>query len=159
MTSRIGIPEVVAGPDTGQRGTAIVEAAIFMTALFLFIFGVMEAGRFLNIEQVLTNAAREGARFGVAPETAETCASTGPDCLPTEDEIRAVVQNYLASARITVPAGDILINQDQTGPITGTSYTEVIVTYDYDVLTVGSYFSSTEITLRGEALMRNETSP
>jgi Flp pilus assembly protein TadG len=141
----------------GERGTAIVEAAIFMLAMFMFIFGVMEAGRFLNVEQVLTNAAREGARFGVAPETAETCATTGPGCLPTSAEIQAVVENYLASARIR--GATIIIDQDAVGPIAGTSYTSVIVRFDYDVLTVASYFSSTEITLQGEALMRNETSP
>ena len=143
---------------SGERGTAIVEAAIFLTAMFMFIFGVMEAGRFLNVQQVLTNAAREGTRFGIAPETAETCASVGAGCLPTSLEIQTVVENYLAAANVT--GAVITIDQNAPGPIAGTSYTSVIVRFDYDVLTVGSYFNSLQgITLQGDALMRNETSP
>jgi Flp pilus assembly protein TadG len=133
-----------------ERGTTIVEAAIFLMAIFIILFGVMEAGRFLNVEQVLTNAAREGARFAVAP-------LSGTNTLPTEAEIQTVVNNFLSSANVT--ATDIYVApnvQVATGLIT-TTFTQVRVTTDYQVLTI-PVFDMLEVELSGEAMMRNETS-
>src|SRR5947208_16067958 len=45
-----------------ERGTVIVEAAFTLLLLFTFLFGLMEVGRFISVQQALTHAAREGAR-------------------------------------------------------------------------------------------------
>ena len=47
--------------NISERGTAGVEAAIILPMFFMLLFGVFEAGRFMNTRQVLTDAAREGA--------------------------------------------------------------------------------------------------
>ena len=134
-----------------QRGTTIVEAAIILPVFLMFLFGIFEAGRFLNVRQVLTNAAREGARFGVTP-------LTGTNTLPTTSAIQDRVNEYLASANIT--GATTTVNPDvevATGSVT-TVYTLVQVQEPYDVLTVPYFFNMLQITLSGEALMRNETS-
>jgi Flp pilus assembly protein TadG len=51
----------------GQRraGTAAVEFAVVVPVFFLLVFGMIEFGRMVMVQQILTNAAREGARVGV----------------------------------------------------------------------------------------------
>lgn len=136
---------------TSQRGTSTVEAALVLLMFFMLLFGVFEAGRFLNTQQILTNAAREGARLAVTP-------LTQTNTLPTTAQITARINQFLASGNITganIPAPtQVTVN---TGQQT-TTYTEVIVEKNYQVLSVPVFFSALNVTLRGRALMRNETS-
>jgi len=137
--------------STSERGTAIVESAIILPVFFLLLFGVFEASRFMNTQQVLTNAAREGARFAVTP-------LTQTNTLPSSGEITTRVNDFLGSKGDTTPgcpynAALAVV----TGSIT-TTYTRVRVDEPYQVLTVPGFFSMLQVTLRGEALMRNETS-
>ena len=48
-----------------RRGAAAVETALVLPLAPLFLFGIMEYGRFVMTQQVLTNAAREGCRYAV----------------------------------------------------------------------------------------------
>jgi len=57
---------------TGSEGQAIVEFALVMPLLLLLIIGVVEFGRAWNIKQVITDAAREGARIAVIYEPTMT---------------------------------------------------------------------------------------
>ncbi len=134
-----------------QRGVAIIESAITLLGFLVLLFGMMEGSRFLNVQQVLTDAAREGARVAVAP-------GSGTDTLASEEEIRSVTQAFLDSANLR----DTTISVERpvsivTGSIT-TQYTRVRVTVNYRVMTL-PMFSGLQTTLAGEALMRNETSP
>ena len=47
------------------RGQALVEFALILPLLMLVLFGIVEFGRAWNAKQVLTDAAREGARLAV----------------------------------------------------------------------------------------------
>ena len=135
--------------NNGQRGTAIVEAAIILLGFFVLLFGIMEAGRFLQTQQALTNAAREGARLAIAP-------LSGTDQLPSNAEIEARVNEFLEGSGVTAPVITITPVSVNTGPVT-TTFTRVRVESTYQVLTM-TLFDMLEVTLRGEALMRNETS-
>ena len=137
--------------DISERGSTVVESAIILLAFFMTVFGIFEAGRFLNTRQVLTNAAREGARLAVVP-------LSGTNTLSTTSEIQDRVNQFLASANITGatttvdPAVSVV-----TGSVT-TVYTRVQVQKFYQVVSVPYFFNMLEVTLTGEALMRNETS-
>jgi Flp pilus assembly protein TadG len=149
---------------TSERGVTIVESAIILTMFFALLFGIIEAGRFLNMRQVLTNAAREGARFAVAP-------TSGTNNLPAEAEIQAKVDSFLAAAHITgatvatkcpTTAPETCTTKDTsmsvtTGIVT-TTYTEVTVTKPFSVVTVPGFFNALQINLTGKAMMRRETS-
>jgi Flp pilus assembly protein TadG len=52
-----------------RPGMTIVETALIIGVLLLFLFGILEYGRFVMTRQVLENAAREGARFAVVNTT------------------------------------------------------------------------------------------
>ena len=137
--------------STSERGTAIVESAIILPVFFLLLFGVFEASRFMNTQQVLTNAAREGARYAVTP-------LTQTNTLPSTGQITTRVNDFLGSASIT---GATVTVDNAVSVVTGsitTTYTRVRVDEPYQVLTVPGFFSMLQVTLRGEALMRNETS-
>lgn len=134
-----------------EHGATTVEAAVILLAFFMLLFGIIEAGRFINTRQTLTNAAREGARFAVAP-------LSGTNTLPSTPEIQARVDSYLADANIT---GATTTVDPTVSVVTGsvtTVYTRVQVQKPYSVLTVPNFFSMLQVPLAGEALMRNETS-
>ncbi len=53
-------------PRGGQRRAAtLVEAAFVLSLALLFLFSIIEYGRFLMVLHVTNNAAREGARYAV----------------------------------------------------------------------------------------------
>ena len=145
-----------------EAGTVLVEAAFTLLTLLIFLFGIMEAGRFFQVQETLTNAAREGARVAVAPLTQTTtlasCGSGGP--------IQTAVQNYLSGASITNATISCDTIRYSDGAVVGTypaACTEpcgsrVTVSAPYQIMTI-SMFSNLSMTLKGKALMRNETSP
>jgi len=139
-------------PHTKQSGTAIVEAAIVLSLLFFMIFGIVECARFMQVQQALTDAAREGARLAVAP-------TTGTATLPSASEIGNEVQNFLGSAGIYGATVTVTPVNIVTGTVT-TQFTNIRVELPYSLLTaLRGWFGVFEVTLSGEALMRNETSP
>ena len=50
-----------------ERGTALLETALTLPLILLVSVSIFEFGRAYQMEQVLTNAAREGARIAVLP--------------------------------------------------------------------------------------------
>ena len=74
--------------ESSQRGAAMVEAALTMLTLLVLLFAIFEAGRMLNIQQTLTNAAREGARLSVLPAAASGTPLAPSDTLPTPAQVR-----------------------------------------------------------------------
>ena len=95
---------------SSQKGGTLLEAAITLMLFFTLIFGVLEFGRAYNLYQTITNAAREGARYSVAP-------FPGTNNLPTIAQVDARVQQYLNSvgARNTT----ISVNQSTAGTVNG----------------------------------------
>jgi len=49
----------------GRRGSTVVQAAIVLPMVFLFLLGIMEYCRYVMMLQIATNAAREGCRYAV----------------------------------------------------------------------------------------------
>jgi Flp pilus assembly protein TadG len=68
-----------------RRGAAAVETALVLSICFVFLFGLFDFCRLLMVEQVVTNAAREGARFATVSTSTVTTAA-----------VQSVVQNFLA---------------------------------------------------------------
>lgn len=129
-----------------QSGSTLVEAAIALPVLFMLLFGILEFGRAYNLHQVLTDAAREGARYSVAPYY-------GTTTLPSASDVQAQVQVFLTADN--VQGATITVNQ--TSPVTVNGeplvYTEVDVTAPYQFV----YFPFGAINLTSRAVMRNET--
>jgi Flp pilus assembly protein TadG len=65
-----------------------VEFAVVAPLFFLLVFGMIEFGRMVMVQQVITNGSREGARIAVLDGTTST-------------EVHNAVENYLTSASIS----------------------------------------------------------
>jgi Flp pilus assembly protein TadG len=72
---------------TQRQAVAAVEFALLLPLLLTFLLGVWEVGRVVQINQILSNAAREGARK----------ASTGVN---TYADVNTTVSNYLQNAGV-----------------------------------------------------------
>jgi Flp pilus assembly protein TadG len=74
---------------TRRPGVAAVELAILLPLILLpVMFGLWEIGRLVQIQQIVANSVREGAR----------AASTGEY---TNSQVKTVVTNYLTNAGIS----------------------------------------------------------
>lgn len=60
----------------GDAGQALVEVAIALPILLALLVGIFEFARAYNVQQVITHAAREGARHGVVEASAAAEAQT-----------------------------------------------------------------------------------
>jgi Flp pilus assembly protein TadG len=56
------------GMKRGERGQAIIEMALTLPLLLVIVMGVFDFGLMFQKFEVVTNAAREGARIGVLPD-------------------------------------------------------------------------------------------
>lgn len=102
----------VADSQSQRRGVAAVEFAIIMPVMALFIVGLWEVGRMVEVQQYLNNAVREGARQ----------ASTG---VKTTAQVQATVVTYLQQKGLTsVAASNVTVtsvsNSSNTDPSTAT---------------------------------------
>ena len=72
-----------------ERGQALVEFALILPIILLLVVGMLEFARAWNLHQVMTDAAREGARRAVL---ADTKAVNGQ----TQDSVKAAMWDRLA---------------------------------------------------------------
>jgi TadE-like protein len=130
-----------------ERGGTLIESALTLMVFFVIIFGIFEFGRLYGIYQMLTDAAREGARFSVAP-------FPGTSDLPTNGQVEDQVRGFLNAANVTAITS-VSVSQTVTDTVNGVDvvFTEVEVTAPYDFL----LFPFGDITLAARARMRNET--
>ena len=135
-----------------QRGATLVETAFTILILFLFLDAVLEFGRVYNIYQVATNAAREGARYAVAPQA-------GTMTRPNTAAIQSYVSGFTASGGL---AGASVFVNPSSQRINGIAldYTSVTVAVPYTFVAPQLIFGSNgpgTITVASTAEMRNET--
>jgi Flp pilus assembly protein TadG len=156
-----------------QRGSVIVELALMLPLMAIFILGATDLGIIIREHQILQNAAREGARFSAQP--INNIDSTNPTA--TANSVRDKVINYLASERITIASTDctadatvpkqwncgaITIRQRHPIPtvvngVTITDYgSSIAVTYDRAFLFKGgSLFQFNTVSLTGNSVFHN----
>lgn len=134
-----------------EKGAALLEAAITVPIILLISVGIFEFGRAYQTQQVLVNAAREGARIAVLEGTADAA-------------IRTRVREYAIGGGLkTLTDGDILVNRNVT--TTGTSSSSVEVRYPFEFMLLnpvvrliapGDKTTGAPITMKASTLMRNE---
>ncbi|WDI41324.1 TadE/TadG family type IV pilus assembly protein [Bremerella sp. P1] len=76
-----------------------MEFAIVAPLFFLLIFGMIEYGRMVMVQQVITNASREGARRAVL----DGATTTG---------VVSAVNEILDSAAVDSDAADVIVSPD-----------------------------------------------
>ena len=137
-----------------DRGAAIVEVALTLPLLLLVSVGIFEFGRAYQTWQVLTNAAREGARIAVLPNSQDSA-------------IRSRVVSYMQTGQLP-EATNATIDIDHNAPIDigigSATGSEVSIQYPFSFivlhpvarLVVPGGSLGSPIVMAASAMMRNE---
>jgi Flp pilus assembly protein TadG len=122
-----------------QRGTALVEMALTLPVLLLALFVTLDLGRAVYAQNVIANAAREGARYGIIePEDTE--------------EIQSRAKSYAVG--LDPDAVTVTVTQDS-------NTIRVTVTYQFSAVTplAGNFLGQGgTLTLKGVSTMNIEAS-
>jgi Flp pilus assembly protein TadG len=134
-----------------QRGNALIETAITIPIVLFVCVAIFEFGRAYQTWQVLTNAAREGARIAVIVGN-------------TDQQVKDAVSNYLTNGNITKPASAV-VNIDRNEPMGDNTASRVTISYPFDFIMLNpvaklvvktSTTGSGTVTMQSVAVMRNE---
>jgi Flp pilus assembly protein TadG len=137
-----------------RDGQALVEAAVTIPILLLLSAGIFEFGRAYQTWEVLTNAAREGARIAVLPN-------------PGAGAVEARVRGYMESGQLSnYASAAVTVDRNAALSVNGStvSASQVTVNYPFDFIVLQpvarlvSRQSQTgaSLTMVASALMRNE---
>ena len=125
-----------------RLGATVTEFAIVAPVFFLIVLGSFEFGRAIMVQQILTNAAREGARQAIVENAVAA-------------DIEASVTSYLDST--TVAGVTVTVDPSSLQTIGFGDEVTVTVSVPYDQvswLPVSSFMSGRVLT--GESMMRGE---
>jgi Flp pilus assembly protein TadG len=142
-------------PRRSERGAALIEMALTLPILLLVCVGIFEFGRAYQTWQVMTNAAREGARVAVLPNA----VAGGSDA-----RVRQYLQmgGLVSDSSVGVAVTAVQVSMGAAGTASGT---KVTVSYPFTFmvlqpvaqLVVKGSMSGAPIVLTATSTMRNET--
>jgi Flp pilus assembly protein TadG len=136
-----------------RSGSAIVETALVLPIFFMVILGIAEFGRAFMTVNLLTNAAREGARLAIM------------DGVNNQEVTQAIIQHVESTVGVSLSADNVQIT---VTPYPGNPdpYNEVGNARTRDLCSVTVHLEYAKVsflvrylegvTLRGQAAMRHE---
>lgn len=119
---------------SAQKGQGVVELALVLPIALMLGLGVFEVGRAVYSSHAITQAARDGARLAIDPDT-------------PSGEVVTVVKS--AAAPLDVSDSDISV-------VSGTSEVQVSVTYRFTtaVPLISELWGGGSLAIRGQATSR-----
>ena len=141
---------------TGERGQALLETAMILPLILLVSVSIFEFGRAYQTLQVLTNAAREGARVAILPNA-------------TPADVQSRVTAYLQNGQLpNSNTATISVDQNATMSIGATNAAASVVTvkYPFSFMVLGPVanlvagagtLGNGPLTLTASTEMRNES--
>lgn len=134
-----------------ERGAALLETAITIPIILMIAVGIFEFGRAYQTWQVLTNAAREGARQSILVDK-------------TDDEVRAAVRNYMQAGGLP-GFSSASVNIERAVPMGTNTASRITVNYPFSFIVLNPVVqlvtptstTGAPITMQSVALMRNES--
>lgn len=129
-----------------RRGASAVEFALVAPVFFLFVFGMIEYGRLVMVQQVLTNATREGARRAVLEGATNTAVINA-------------VKSYLTTASINGDSPNVVIDISPNPELATPSQESITVTVSVpfnDVSWLPSPMFLNGRTMTARSVMRRE---
>jgi len=146
------------GLGEGQRGAALIEAAMVLPLLLLMTFGIWATARAWNVNSTMEHAAREAARYGATLDPWDSSSSAA---------VRTVADGDMSSSSMdTTVVGDCieLLSAGITSvcnPLhTNTTNTnQVYVRLTYDNYPLNFLFFSADVDMAAAAGARFEATP
>jgi Flp pilus assembly protein TadG len=137
----------------GEDAAQLVEFALVLPMLLLVVLGIAEFGFIFQRYEVVTNAAREGARMAVLPGYTNADVTNRVRTYLTQGRVTNTVTNpNIAITNVTIPVGAGL-------PAINAKRVVVTYTHTYTFLpNIGAWFGATYTTipLTAVAEMRKE---
>jgi len=143
-----------------QRGAALIETAITIPLVLLVSVSIFEFGRAYQTWQVVTNAAREGARVAILPEYADASVVS---------RVKTYLKNGGLPAAVVDSANTKVLITETTIPIavggaTTATAARIVVEYPFQFmvlqpvaqLVVNGSLAGQPFTMRMTTIMRNE---
>lgn len=136
---------------SNEGGTSMVEFAIVLPLLLLVVFGMIEFGILIYDKAVITNASREGARYGIENRATRW----------TEAQIQGHVNDYCTDHLISFQSASpsTSVTTDKGTKLCGAfgDYLTVAVQYQYTFLILPKLGSiPNSILLNAQTTMRCE---
>ncbi len=144
-----------------RLGAAAVEAALVLPVVITFLFGILEYGRYVMMLQVVTNAAREGARYAVEhtnPVTLNGVTYGNATSDVTTAVTKAMGGQSLSGQTVQVYTADSLGNN--LGTWTNAQPGESVcvkITGNYPVVLAKMLFLNSTIPVTAQSVMRSES--
>lgn len=131
-----------------KRGSALVEFAIAIPVLILITFSIIEYSIIFYDKAVITNASREGARYGIVLRT--------PSYV-TSGQVVTFTKNYLSNKLINFSAAAVspvvTATPSKPTPVSGDTLT-VTVSYTYTYLILSTLMGiNPQVTLTSTTVM------
>jgi Flp pilus assembly protein TadG len=124
-------------------GAAVLEFAAVAPVLFVLVFGMLEFGRMVMVQQMITNAAREGARIAIVPGS-------------TTSSVTTAVSTYLTGASIS--GATTTVSPEPSSATYGATITVTVSVPYTSVSWVPSPYFLGATTLTANCIMRTEQS-
>jgi Flp pilus assembly protein TadG len=102
-----------------RRGTTLVQTAIALPVMLLFLFGILEFSRFVMLLQVMNNAAREGCRYAVMHTNPQIIS--GVTYGNADSDVKTLVTNCLAGQALSGQATTVY-GSNSLGVSNGTTW-------------------------------------
>lgn len=119
-----------------RRGSALVEFIFVLPVLCTILLATVEFGLMLFDKNVLVNASRAGARYGIIPQNG---------VYPSSSNISSYIQNTYVSNLVSFgspkPVPTITIATSVNPPVKGATLT-VTITYSYKCLIIASLLNT-----------------
>ena len=133
-----------------ESGQALAEFALIMPILFLLVAGIIGFGRAWNIQQVVVDASREGARVAVVQNVGVTDSATWIS------GVRRVINSRLRGAAIDTSTATISVIGNFGG--NDSVHVGVSVPYSFPLLSVLMNWATgtPNFNLHSTTTMRNE---
>ena len=134
-----------------ERGAALIETAVTIPIILLVAVGIFEFGRAYQTWQVLTNAAREGARQAVLVDKSDA-------------DVQSTVQNYMKAGGLSKYATASVVIDRNVALGTNTA-SRITVNYPFQFMVLNGVAKLVSkgstaggpLTMQSVALMRNES--
>jgi Flp pilus assembly protein TadG len=144
-----------------EKGAALVETAFVLPIMLLVCVGILEFGRAYQTWQVVTNAAREGARVAILPEYPDTSVTTRVRTYLKNGGLPASIVDDTTKTKVLITATTIPV--DAAGTVTA-SAARIVVEYPFEFmvlqpvaqLVVNGSTAGAPFTMRMTTIMRNE---
>jgi Flp pilus assembly protein TadG len=147
-------------PSTKRRGVSLVEFAFVSIILCMLVFGILEYCLFLYTYQIMQNAAREGARYGVvnyndANQVAEIQAYVQSLMMGLDTKMT----NYSCQVYLADANGNNINSSNPVANATTAQFGQNIcvqVNLTYTPVTPGLLFLSSSLNLQTKCCMASE---